>query len=212
MTRSFPDYDVLSKWDSVSFDDKTRAVLTQRLNAVPPRRFFTEAEWTLVEALSALLAPTPERGPPIPITPWIDAELHEDNGEGYRFEGMPKMQEAWRTGLRLLAEEATAQYGRPFEVQDRETRMAFLKHLQKGEVDKGRWAALDVDHFFGDILLKTIVGVYYAHPQAQSEMGFGGPASPRGYVRMGTNEHDPWEAREAEAPSAGKAPVRKGRR
>ncbi len=211
MTRSYPDYDLLAKWDSVSFDDKTRAVLSRRLHAVPGRRFFTEAEWTLVEALSARLAPTPTRGPPIPITPWIDAELFENDGEGFRIEGMPPMQEAWRMGLGLLAEEAVAQYGRPFEIQDRETQTAFIERLRKGEVDKARWAALDPGRFFGDLLLKTVIGVYYAHPSAQSEMGFGGPASPRGYVRIGLNEHDPWEAREATAPGSGKAPARKSR-
>jgi hypothetical protein len=28
-------------------------------------------------------------------------------------------------------------------------------------------------------------------------MGFGGPASPRGYVRMGLDRRDPWEAAES---------------
>ena len=40
------------------------------------------------------------------------------------------------------------------------------------------------------------VSVYYAHPAAWSEIGFGGPASPRGYVRMQANRRDPWEAME----------------
>ena len=38
---------------------------------------------------------------------------------------------------------------------------------------------------------------YYAHPTAWNEIGFGGPASPRGYVRMGFDRRDPWEAAEA---------------
>jgi len=47
------------------------------------------------------------------------------------------------------------------------------------------------------MMLNTIVGLYYAHPAAWNEMGFGGPAGPRGYVRVNLNERDPWEAREA---------------
>ena len=31
-------------------------------------------------------------------------------------------------------------------------------------------------------------------PIAWNEIGFGGPASPRGYVRMDFNRRDPWEA------------------
>lgn len=48
--------------------------------------------------------------------------------------------------------------------------------------------------FFQTRVLKDVVAVYYAHPQAWDEMGFGGPASPRGYVRMGFDRHDPWDA------------------
>ena len=199
MTERYPDYDILDKWSSVSFDDKTRAVLTQRLHAVPGRRFFTQAEWDLLEALSSRLAPTPERGGSIPITPWIDRELFEGDTEGFRIEGMPPTPEAWRIGLAAIEAEAKAAYVRPFAELDPETQDLFLKRIQKGEVDPALWGGMDAKRFFGDILLKGVVGVYYAHPQAQSEMGFGGPASPRGYVRIGLNEHDPWEAREVRA-------------
>jgi hypothetical protein len=47
-----------------------------------------------------------------------------------------------------------------------------------------------------------VVGIYYAHPAAWSEIGFGGPASPRGYVRLGFDERDPWEAEEVRTPGA----------
>ena len=43
-------------------------------------------------------------------------------------------------------------------------------------------------------MLHDIGSAYYAHPTAWSEIGFGGPASPRGYVRMDENRRDPWEA------------------
>ena len=39
-----------------------------------------------------------------------------------------------------------------------------------------------------------MVVAYYAHPAAWNEIGFGGPASPRGYVRMDFDRRDPWEA------------------
>jgi hypothetical protein len=43
-------------------------------------------------------------------------------------------------------------------------------------------------------VLDEIVRAYYAHPAAWSEIGFGGPASPRGYVRLAAGRQDPWEA------------------
>jgi len=51
--------------------------------------------------------------------------------------------------------------------------------------------------FFVKHVLSDIVTAYYSHPTAWSEIGFGGPASPRGYVRMGFDERDPWEAKKA---------------
>ena len=50
--------------------------------------------------------------------------------------------------------------------------------------------------FFKQRMAHDIVYAYYAHPTAWNEIGWGGPASPRGYVRMGYNERDPWEAAE----------------
>jgi hypothetical protein len=55
---------------------------------------------------------------------------------------------------------------------------------------------LDPSAFFADPLLKAIAGLSYAHPVAWSDIGFGGPASPRGYVRLGFDTRDPWEAKE----------------
>jgi hypothetical protein len=51
--------------------------------------------------------------------------------------------------------------------------------------------------FFRRRLLPDIVHAYWSHPTAWSEMGWGGPASPRGYVRMDYDRRDPWEPVEA---------------
>jgi hypothetical protein len=45
--------------------------------------------------------------------------------------------------------------------------------------------------------MRDVLHAYYSHPTAWNEIGFGGPASPRGYVRMGYDRRDPWEAVEA---------------
>lgn len=193
----YPTYDVLAKWDSVSFDDKTREVLDRRLHQVPPRRFLTEAEWRLLEAVTARLLPQPERETPVPITPWIDATLFENRGEGFRYDGMPPMREAWRRGLDALAQEAQRRFGAPFETLAAERQDAVLRAVQGGEVDAALWARLSPKTFFSHLLLKTTVGIYYAHPAAWTEIGFGGPASPRGYVRLELGGRDPWEARES---------------
>jgi hypothetical protein len=51
--------------------------------------------------------------------------------------------------------------------------------------------------FFKERVLHDIVSAYYAHPTAWSEIGWSGPASPRGFVRLDKGMRDPWEATEA---------------
>lgn len=190
----YPGYDVLDKWRSPSFNEQTREVIAKRLNDVPPRRFLTLEEWSLLEAIVARLIPQPERERPIPITPWIDEMLAENRGEGFRFEGMPPMREMWRRGLAGIEAEATARSGGSFAALTPDKQDTILSDVQKGDVDAALWHGLSAKHFFAHDLLKTVAGIYYAHPAAWSEIGFGGPASPRGYVRMGADRRDPWEA------------------
>ena len=49
---------------------------------------------------------------------------------------------------------------------------------------------------FTQRIAHDIVYAYYSHPSSWNEIGWGGPASPRGYVRTGYDERDPWEAAE----------------
>jgi hypothetical protein len=190
----YPDYDVLEKWASPSWNDRTRAVVRHRLEDVPERRFLTEDEWALLEAVAARLIPQPDRETPVPIVPWIDDTLAANRGPGYRYADMPPMRDAWRQGLVGIAGEARERYGIGFRELSPETQDALLGAIQRGETDGRHWSDLPADRFFSELLLKQIAAVYYAHPAAWSEIGFGGPASPRGYVRLGFDERDPWEA------------------
>jgi hypothetical protein len=54
---------------------------------------------------------------------------------------------------------------------------------------------MPVRRFF-TMLVSDVVHVYYAHPWAWDEIGFGGPAYPRGYMRLERGEPEPWEVEE----------------
>lgn len=196
MTSPYPSYDVLEKWDSPSFDDITRAVLHRRLNAIPERRFFTPSEWELVEMLSSHLIPQPDAKPPIPICPWIDEKLAAGAGEGFRRTGEPPAGEIWRTGLAAIDSESRRRHGLRFVDVEQPLREMLLREIHGGVVSDA-WTGVEPKRFLIDVVLKTVVGIYYSHPDAWSEIGFGGPASPRGYVRLGLDRHDGWEAEEA---------------
>ena len=50
------------------------------------------------------------------------------------------------------------------------------------------------------VVMRYALSALYSHPWAWNEIGFGGPAYPRGYMRMGVGDHvgrDPHEAEEA---------------
>lgn len=189
-------YDVLDKWDSPSWNDQTREVVGNRLDDVPPRRFLTPEQWSLLEAISARLIPQPDREQPVPITPWIDDMLHRNRSPGYRYADMPPMRDAWRQGLDAIAAEARNRHGKSFEELSPEDQDALLRDVQNNRVESRYWDDLPPGGFFLHHLLKQVVAVYYSHPSAWSEIGFGGPASPRGYARLGLDERDSWEAEE----------------
>jgi hypothetical protein len=196
MKTRYPHYDVLAKWDSPSFDEPTRAVLARRLKQIPQRHFFSADEALLLDAIVARVLPQPERVEPIPITPWIDDLLYRRRGEGFRHDNMPPLPEAWRLGLGAIDAEARQRHGRGFAALDDAARDALLEAIARDEVAPGLWQRVPAQRFFIDILVKTAAGVYYSHPAAWSEIGFGGPASPRGYVRLGFDSRDAWEAKE----------------
>jgi hypothetical protein len=72
-----------------------------------------------------------------------------------------------------------------------------LKQLHDGKPRGGDevWQRMPV-HRYWLLLLHDICGVYYAHPWAWDEIGFGGPAYPRGYMRLEGGQPEPWEVRE----------------
>lgn len=194
----YPGYDVLEKWDSPSWNEQTREAVGRRLDEVPERRFLTEQQWSLLEAVVARLLPQPEREQPVPIVPWIDDRLHKNRGPGYRYADMPPMRQAWTIALEAIAAECVERFGMPFLDLSSEEQDRYLTDVQNGEVDSRFWDDMPVQCFVSELLLKDVLEIYYSHPAAWSEIGFGGPASPRGYVRTGFNERDPWEAEAAD--------------
>lgn len=204
-------YDVLAKWDSPSWNDVTREVVRKRLHEVPEREFLERDEWETLEAVCARLIPQPDRSDdPVPIVPFIDRKLKDNQGSGYRYENMPDLRTTWRLGIAGIEKEARRRHHRPFAELEPGQQDAILRAIQNEEVKGDLWENLPPKRFFTDTLLKTVVGTYYAHPAAWSETGFGGPASPRGYVRREISKHDAWEGEEAWSPVAQKSEGEQG--
>jgi hypothetical protein len=74
-----------------------------------------------------------------------------------------------------------------------DAQLAILEQLNKGKLDSTEWTIKLQKALFKKIL-SLAVDAYYSHPLIWSEIGYGGPAYPRGYVRAEIGNLDPWEA------------------
>lgn len=193
----FPGYDVLDKRYTMSWDGRTRRAIDKRLAVPREPRFFDDAEWMTLTALCERVLPQPRDRPPIPLAALLDAALLAGETQGFRIDPMPHEGEAWKLGLAAFEAEARAAFGRAFHELAAPMRDDLLRRAQHGNLRDPAWQPMSAALFFGKRVLVDIPAMYYAHPTAWSEIGYGGPASPRGYVRMELNRRDPWEPVEA---------------
>lgn len=199
MTGRYPGYNVLNKRNSVSWNDKTRAVLDARMALDPEfHRFCDEAEWKTLRSLCEQIIPQPaDRSVKVPIAAMIDQKLYSGTDDGYRDARLPEQDKAWRLALAAIDAEAKAACEKPFYDLSQDQQHWLLSKIQRGQASSEAWQDMPAAIFFKKRLLHDIATAYYAHPASWNEIGFGGPASPRGYVRMNFDRRDPWEAAEA---------------
>ena len=195
----YPDYDVLE--NAKHWDEATRAKVLPRVNDVPPVRFFDVREAATVEALSNVLT-AQDSEPRIPVLNFIDEKLFTGEGEGYQYFDMPDDRETWRRVARGLDEEAEARGGvASFSAADDELQHAIVSDFAEAKLFGGVWGTFNVNHAFS-VVMQDVLSSFYSHPWAWNEIGYGGPAYPRGYSRFGNpqlqpGEREVWEGREA---------------
>ena len=124
--------------------------------------------------------------------------MFDDRQDGTRFAPMLPQGEAWKAALAALDAEAREREGASFAKLPPDAQDALLRLMQNGEMRGMLWRGMPSKLFFAVRALHDVINAYYAHPTAWNELGFGGPASPRGYVRLDANRRDPWEAANAE--------------
>ena len=193
----YPGYSTLSQrayWDAA-----TRAEVEKRVYSVPPIRFFTDQELPIITAVSNRILPQDDRLPEwrIPVVNYIDERLFENRISGYRYEDMPPDREAHRLGLRAIDETAFDIHGRSFAALDPLQQDLILKSIHDGEklAAHAIWARMSIDRYW-QLLVGDCVSAYYAHPWAWDEIGYGGPAYPRAYMRLEGGMPEPWEVDE----------------
>jgi hypothetical protein len=182
------------------WDEATRRKILDRVHKIPPIRFFNREEASLMEAVVAHLLPQDDRMPSrrIPLVPGIDQRLHEGRTPGYRFAKMPPDGEAYQLGLKAIERMATQSYFHSFQMLSWREQDELLKSIHDAKPKEGAadiWEQMPIQRFWA-LMVQDCVEAYYAHPWAWDEIGFGGPAYPRGYMRLEHGEPEPWEVEE----------------
>lgn len=205
----YPDYSTMSQ--QKSWDEATRKVVSQRVESTaeaPAIRFFSPEEAATASAIFDRLMPQDDRSErrTIPILAVVDQRLHENALNGFRYEDMPSDQEAYRLGIKAIDEMAHARFQQPFSELTVHRQELILKSLHDAKPDPEHeiWKRLPV-HRFWALLMEDCATAYYAHPWSWDEIGFGGPAYPRGYMRLEYSLPEPWE--KDEQPYDWNAPV-----
>lgn len=183
----FPRFDPLAQarhWDPV-----TAGVVLSRLGKPPDIRFFTPAEEAVATALCDLLLGQ-DSEPRVPVVQSIDARLSRQETDGWRYEDMPEDGQAWRNSLRCLDDDAQAKFGRPFARCPPDDQRELIQVIQ--DAASGDWQGMVAAHVWS-LWTRYACTAFYAHPQAWSEIGFPGPAYPRGYKNLGIDAREPSE-------------------
>jgi Gluconate 2-dehydrogenase subunit 3 len=204
----FPGFDVFA--EQPRWDPATAAVLADRLGPPPGMRFFSPAEEAITTALVDLLLgqqdPDPHTvlgarnadrqgdRPRIPVTAMIDSRLAEAETDGWRYANMPEDGQAWRDTLRFLEEDAQDKHGRGFADLPGSDQAALIQVVQ--DTGSGDWHGLPASRVWS-LWTRYACTAFYGHPWAWNEMGFPGPAYPRGYKNIGVGKLEPFEVRDA---------------
>lgn len=175
------------------WDRATAAVVESRLGRPPDIRFFTPAEEAAARALfDQLLAQHGE--PRVPVVNLVDARLAEEQTDGWHYDNLPRDGEAWRATLAALDAEAGSRGGCTFALLDPEQQAALLQDIC--DLHQELWDGLPADRVWG-LWTRYACTAFYSHPLAWDEIGFAGPAYPRGYKNLGVDRLEPFEVRDA---------------
>jgi Gluconate 2-dehydrogenase subunit 3 len=196
MVGRYPDYDVLAEVDH--WDQATRRVVLDRVENIPPIRFFTPAEAKTLKAFCDI-ATAQDEEPRIAVLSYVDEKLHGGVGDGFQYFDLPADGEVWRRVARGLDEEARRLTFASFAAAPEEAQVGIVHRFSRAELHGGTWETLNVGRAW-KVVMRYVAQAFYSHPWAWNEIGFGGPAYPRGYAAFGSpdlGEEESWEAKES---------------
>ncbi|MGM0712978.1 gluconate 2-dehydrogenase subunit 3 family protein [Brevibacillus parabrevis] len=191
--RRYPAYDV---WEEhANWDVHTRQIVGARKMPQVAHSYLLPAEALLLQAIVSVLVDDQRLEVLTFVVAHIDESLASPVGESQRKVGVPEKKQLYRLGLAGVEAESHAEFGCGFGALSAGDQEQVLKRISGGSVkEQEAWKHAAAVDFFKKLLHDT-VQAYYSHPLVWSDIGYGGPAYPRGYVRVEKGLTDPWEAK-----------------
>ncbi|MFD2169709.1 gluconate 2-dehydrogenase subunit 3 family protein [Tumebacillus lipolyticus] len=191
---NYPNYDVMD--EQAHWDAHTRQIVQKRLATPGSFAKLTSEEVDAIRAMAALLVDDGRSFLLDYIVDHFNAKLISDSGEGQRQAGVPELHALLKQGLAALEALAQKRNASSYPALRPQLQLELLMELEDGTVKliAPNGDQIPARAFFQKMLTET-VSAYYSHPTVWSEIGYGGPAYPRGYVRSELGLTDPWEAR-----------------
>ncbi len=185
----FPGFDVLeqsSVWDAV-----TAGVVLARLAPPNDLGFFTQQERAVADPLLDLLL-AQDTEPRVPVLALIDTRLAIGETDGWHYDDLPEDGQAWRATLRFLDRDAEDRHGNPFARLSSAEQAGLVQAVQDLAHRTHRWHDYPAAQVWS-LWTRYACTAFYSHPWAWNEIGFPGPAYPRGYLNPGVNARERWE-------------------
>lgn len=187
----FPGFDVLGQ--SRHWDAATAALIAERVDSPPAIRFFSDHEAATATALFNLLLDQ-TGNELVSVTSMVDARLLADETDGWHYEDMAPDRESWRLSLRWLDDDAHNRELATFVKLDIDTQRSCIQRVQ--DLGDQRWHGVPALQIWS-LWTRYACTAFYSHPLAWQEIGFGGPAYPRGYKNIGIDRREPYEVKDA---------------
>jgi hypothetical protein len=204
----FPGFDVTAR--SRHWDPVTAGVVLDRLRIPQELSFFTQDEEATATALcDQLLGQAGETPGRIPVVGLIDARLARGETDGWRYADMPEDAQAWKDTLRYLDEDADGKFGRTLAQCPADDQRDLIQAIQDSAGSEGGsddWHGLNAARVWS-LWTRYACTAFYSHPTIWDEIGFSGPAYPRGYKNLGVDSREPFEVADHHP---GDDPVREG--
>ncbi|MGI8459122.1 MAG: gluconate 2-dehydrogenase subunit 3 family protein [Propionibacteriaceae bacterium] len=183
----FPGFDVLAQVDH--WDPVTAGVVLARLSMPAPLRFFTLVEEAVARPLLDLLLDQHD-DPRIPVLEMIDVRLTEQLTDGWHYADLPEDGLAWRRSLSAIDQDARSRHDSSFAACTGDQQATLVQAVQDTGDDP--WHGMRADRIWS-LWTRYACTAFYAHPWAWNEIGFSGPAYPRGYKNRGIDAREPYE-------------------